>query len=94
MLIQFIRFTSALDLDEILERAKKRTPEFEKLPGLVQKYYVRSADGKSVGGLYVWESEEKMRQFRETELAATIPSTYEILGTPDIDMYEVLYTLR
>ena len=26
------------------------------LPGLVRKYYVRSEDGSSAGGIYLWES--------------------------------------
>ena len=31
-------------------------PKYQGLPGLVRKYYVLSQDGKSVGGIYLWNS--------------------------------------
>ena len=31
-------------------------PKYQNLPGLVRKYYVRSEDGRSAGGIYLWQS--------------------------------------
>jgi hypothetical protein len=31
-------------------------PKYQGVPGLVRKYYVLSQDGKSVGGIYLWNS--------------------------------------
>lgn len=43
-----------------LEEAKKiflsTAPNYGQVPGLVRKYYALSADGSTVGGIYLWES--------------------------------------
>ena len=31
-------------------------PKYQRVPGLVRKYYVPSKDGNSVGGIYLWNS--------------------------------------
>jgi hypothetical protein len=31
-------------------------PKYQNVPGLARKYYVLSQDGKSVGGIYLWNS--------------------------------------
>ena len=94
MIIQFIRLKSNLPQDELLRRANERKPRFEETPGLLQKYYVKLADEGAYGGIYVWDSPESMKKFRETELFASIPGAYEITGPPDVEMLQVLFQLR
>jgi heme-degrading monooxygenase HmoA len=94
MIVQVIRFESPLDYERVLELARERSPEFEKLPGLVQKYYTRTTDQSRYAGIYVWDSAESLEQFRASELAAGIPETYQVQGTPEIEVYEVAFCLR
>lgn len=94
MIVQVIRFQSPLDLESILEISRQRAPEFEKLPGLVQKYYTQTADKNRIAGIYVWDSPESLEEFRASELAASIPETYQVAGDPEIETYEVAYCLR
>lgn len=35
-----------------------------------------------------------MKAFRESDLAATIPSAYRIVGTPKIEIMEAMFPLR
>lgn len=94
MIIQVVRFESALDFEAVLEVARERAPEFEKLPGLLQKYYTRAENGAKVAGIYVWDSEESMQEYRNSGLAATIPKAYQVQGAPEVEIYEVEFSLR
>jgi heme-degrading monooxygenase HmoA len=94
VIIQFIRFESDLSYDEVIAVARERLPDFQALPGLVQKYYVRLDEPDSYGGIYVWESREAMAAYRRTELFASIPKAYGIKGQPRVEIFEGLFQLR
>jgi hypothetical protein len=42
----------------------------------------------------VWEDEDSMRDFRETDLAGTIPAAYRVEGEPRVEVFEVVSVLR
>ena len=46
------------------------------------------------GGIYLWDSVESLKAFRESDLAASIPEAYEITEAPNIEMMDVLFKLR
>lgn len=94
MIIQIIKLKSELQEDELLRKAKERAPQFEAIPGLIQKYYVKEAEPGHYGGIYVWDSAESMEAYRASDLAATIPQAYQILEAPDIEIMDVLFSLR
>jgi heme-degrading monooxygenase HmoA len=94
MIIQFVRFQSALTYDEVLAVARERLPDFQALPGLVQKYYVRLNAPDSYGGIYVWESGEALADYRKSALFASIPKAYGIKGQPQVEVLEGLFQLR
>jgi heme-degrading monooxygenase HmoA len=94
MIIQFVRFESSLTYDEVLSVAKERLPDFQALPGLVQKYYVRLDEPDFYGGIYVWESREALAEYRKSALFASIPQAYGIKGQPQVEILEGLFQLR
>ena len=47
---------SPISLAEATKRFESSAPKYQNLPGLVRKYYIRSEDGRSAGGIYLWES--------------------------------------
>ena len=94
MIMQIIRFRSTLSLDEVQEIAQKRRDEFLSVPGLVQKYYFRSEEPGLYGGVYIWDSKESATAYRNSDLAASIPQAYKLLGPPDIEVLDVAFTLR
>jgi hypothetical protein len=88
----FVRITSDLDTDEVDRRLLERRPHFREVPGLLQKVYGRDPETGAVCGIYFFESFEALRDFRETELARTIPSAYEAVEVRR-EAYEVLFPL-
>ena len=53
-LVQFA-LPSPISLAEATKRFESSAPKYQNLKGLVRKYYVRSEDGRSAGGIYLWE---------------------------------------
>ena len=93
MIIQIIKLKTNLTEEELLRRAKEREPQFKEIPGLLQKYYVK-IDQSQYGGIYVWDSPESLKSYRESDLAASIPEAYEIIEAPNIEILNVLFQLR
>ena len=94
MILQFIRLKSNLPEEELLRRAKERAPQFKAIPGLLQKYYVKTGTPGQYGGVYVWDSQESLQSFRQSDLAASIPEAYEIVEAPNIEILDILFQLR
>jgi heme-degrading monooxygenase HmoA len=94
MIALIVRFKSQLSYEEVLKMAEDRADRFRALDGLVQKYYLNYAEKDEYGAVYLWESEEALKKFRDSELARSIPEAYKAEGAPDILPGEVIMTLR
>lgn len=94
MIIQIIKFESALSEDEVMAVAKERVPQFRKIPGLLQKYYVKLDRPNHYGGVYIWDSKESLSAYRESDLAASIPAAYKVIGKPGVEILNGLFQLR
>ena len=91
--ILFVRARSGLATEDLERRLLERKPRFLEVPGLLQKIYGRDNATGAVCGIYFFESQQALSAFRETELAKTIPSAYEVVEfRPEV--YELLYSLR
>ena len=73
MIIQFVKFKSTLSDADVQQVMKDRAPRFRALPGLVQKYYNHEKETGEFTRIYLWDSEQSLREFPQTELARTIP---------------------
>ena len=94
MIIQVIKFESALSEDEVLKIAEDRADHFRALPGLIQKYYVTLDQPNHYGGIYIWDSMESLAAYRKTDLAVSIPKAYKVVGAPQIEIFTTLFALR
>jgi heme-degrading monooxygenase HmoA len=94
MVVQIIKIKSELSEEELLKVARERALKFKAIPGLLQKYYVKLSRPGEYGGIYVWDSKESMRAFKESDLAAGIPQAYSVVEGPDIEILEMLFQLR
>jgi hypothetical protein len=54
-LVQFA-LPAPISLKEATQRFESSAPKYQNLKGLVRKYYVRSEDGRTAGGIYLWEA--------------------------------------
>ena len=94
MILQIIKIKSSLSEEELLKRAHERKPQFEAIPGLIQKYYVRTGPPGEYGGIYVWDSPESLQTYRSSALAASIPEAYEATEPPGIEVMDIMFQLR
>ena len=94
MIILTVKFETALSEDEVLQIAKERAEQFRSLPGLIQKYYVKLNSPNHYGGVYIWDTLESMQAYRESDLAASIPNAYKIVGKPTVEILDTLFQLR
>lgn len=94
MILLIVKFESALSEDEVWAVAKERLPQFRAIPGLVQKYYVKGGKPNQYGGVYVWDSMESLNAYRESDLAASIPAAYKVVGEPVTEILDAVFPLR
>ena len=94
MILQIIKLKSNLPEEELLNKAKEREPQFKDIQGLLQKYYVKIGPSGQYGGIYIWESQESLDAYRESDLAKSIPEAYEIVEAPNIEIMDILFQLR
>lgn len=90
--ILFVRIKSNLDRAEFERRLVERRPRFLEVPGLVQKVYGRDDATGDVCGIYFFETPEALAEFRDSELARSIPTAYEATEVRR-EVYSVLYPL-
>jgi heme-degrading monooxygenase HmoA len=93
-IVQIIKLKTSLKEDEALKIAKERAPQFKAIPGLIQKYYVRTSPPHHLAGIYVWDSMESLQAYRESELAASIPQAYKLLEAPEVEILDIMFELR
>ena len=91
-IVLFVRAKSSLDQAELDKRLLERRPRFLDVQGLLQKIYGRDESTGDVCGIYFFEDQDALAGFRESELAKTIPTAYEV-SEIRMETYEVLYPL-
>lgn len=89
-----VRFKSSLTPDEVERRYKERIPEFQALPGLLQKYYLYDPSTEEWGGFYLWDSQASLDEYTASDLRKSIAETYQVIGAPRIDTLPVVDVLR
>ncbi len=94
MILQIIKLKSNLPEEELLNKAREREPQFKAIPGLLQKYYVKTGQPGQYGGIYVWDSPDSLQSYRESDLAKSIPEAYEITEAPNVEIMDILFQLR
>lgn len=77
MVVVVVEFpTQGTPPDDMVEKFRGTVPKYEKLDGLIRKYYTLTQDGKRAGGIYLWESEEKARAWYTEEWQQYMKSTW------------------
>jgi heme-degrading monooxygenase HmoA len=85
---------SDLPYEELERRYKERMPQFREGPGLVQKYYSVDESTGEWAGIYLWDSEESLAAYLESDLRRTIPSAYELTEPPRVERFPIVDVLR
>ena len=85
-LILIVKIKTSLTEEQMLKIAHEREPEFAAIPGIIQKYYMKTGLPGEFGGVYVWDSKESLDEYRKSELAATIAKAYKATEPPRIEL--------
>ena len=94
MIVQIVRFRSGLPDADVRRVYESRAPRYREVPGLIQRYYLTFHETHEHGAVYVWDSEEALRRFRESDLARTIAGAYRVQGEPAVQGADVVMELR
>lgn len=86
MIVQIVRFKSGLAVEEVKRVYEARAGQYRALRGLLQKYYLTFPATQEHGAVYLWESEEALERFRESQLARTISTAYQVQGPTDVQV--------
>jgi hypothetical protein len=74
-IVQF-ELASAITLAEATRRFESSAPKYQNLAGLIRKYYIRSEDGRTAGGVYLWESRQAAERVYDGEWRERVAKLY------------------
>ncbi len=86
--------TTGLSDEQVQARFEERAPHYRRVPGLVEKLYLRYRDSGEFGAVYVWESEDALKRFRESELGMSIAAAYAVRSAPRFELADVELVVR
>ncbi len=87
-------FKSELSREEILKVSEGREAKYREVEGLIQKYYVQVKEMDRVGGIFVFDTEENLAAFRESDLAKSTGEAYKFTEPPHTRVLDIVKTLR
>ncbi len=79
-LVQFA-LPAPISLQDATRRFESSAPNYQNLPGLIRKYYVRSEDGRIAGGIYLWESRQAAERVYDGEWRERVRALYAAVPT-------------
>ena len=88
MIVSIVRFRSGLTDERVQDLYEARADQYQQVPGLVEKFYLRYRSGEH-GAVYVWENEEAVEAFRASDLGRSIGAAYEVEGAPQTELADV-----
>jgi hypothetical protein len=76
---------SSMDASQMRTAFAQVAPAFRNVPGLTRKQFLLSADGRTAGGVYLWDEEEAARRFMQQRVAPMIREKFRV--EPTIEFY-------
>ena len=85
---------SELPREEMERRYLERLPQFRQVAGLIQKYYSYDESTGEWAGIYLWDSEESLARYLDSDLRKSIPEAYELTEPPRVERFPIVDVLR
>jgi len=83
--VQF-RLPQPISLEEAARHFESSAPNYRNLPGLIRKYYLRAEDGRTAGGVYLWESRAAAEAAYSTEWREHVAKLFGV--APEITWFD------
>jgi hypothetical protein len=93
MHILIVKFRSGLPDREVSRLMEERLPQVRAAAGLLQKFYARETSTGDYVGVHLFDSEESMLSYRNSDLARSIAAVYHAADPPRIEMLTVTFPL-
>jgi Putative mono-oxygenase ydhR len=74
-IVQF-QLPAPVSLPDATRMFESTAPKYQNLPGLIRKYYLRSEDGRTAGGVYLWESRAAAEKVYSAEWRERVAKLY------------------
>jgi heme-degrading monooxygenase HmoA len=74
-IVQF-QLPAPVSLQEATRMFESTAPKYQNLPGLIRKYYLRSEDGRTAGGVYLWETKAAAEKVYSGEWRERVAKLY------------------
>ena len=74
-LVQF-KLPEPVTVEKAKEMFSGTAPKYQKVEGLIRKYYILSEDGRTAGGVYLWKSKEEAEQLYNAEWRKFVAGKY------------------
>ena len=81
-----ISLPKPISSEEAARAFESTAPIYQGLRGLVRKYYLRSEDGRHVGGIYLWETRAAAESIYNAEWKARVKQLY--CAEPEISWFD------
>jgi hypothetical protein len=88
MITAIVRFKlpATVDAAKAAELFQGSAPKYQGLKGLIRKYYLLDAEGRTGGGCYLWESREVAERVYTAEWRKMIAERYG--SAPEISFFD------
>jgi heme-degrading monooxygenase HmoA len=88
MIAAIVQFSlpKPITLEEAARTFESSAPKYQRLPGLVRKYYLRSEDGRRAGGVYLWQTRAAAEAVYNGEWRARVKQLYG--SEPEISWFD------
>jgi hypothetical protein len=93
MIVAVVNFAlpAPLTSDEARAMFESSAPSYQNVDGLLRKHYLLADDGRSAGGVYLWESRTQAEAMYNDEWRARLAARYG--SEPQVTYYESQVTV-
>jgi Putative mono-oxygenase ydhR len=93
MIVAVVNFAlpAPLTNDEARAMFEASAPAYQKVDGLLRKHYLLAEDGRSAGGVYLWESRDKADALYDDAWRARLAARYG--SEPTVAYYDSQVTV-
>ena len=93
MIVAVVNFTlpAPLSTDEARAMFEASAPSYQNVDGLRRKHYLLTDDGRTAGGVYLWDSREQAEALYDDEWRARLTARYG--SEPHVTYYDSQVTV-
>jgi hypothetical protein len=93
MKVLTFHFRSNLSYDDVMKLAESREDQYKDVRGLKQIVYMKDERINQYGSILFFETDEDLNNFRSSELSRSLKEVYNIVGLPEIRIFDVIKQL-